>query len=70
MQFNNKTINSIADRVMEISGDSKNDIERYCWMAVHEHKHSVMPSEYDVREIDEDLYLAVLDLIRKRIENE
>jgi len=24
-------------------------------MAVHEHKHGVLPSEYDIREIDEDL---------------
>jgi hypothetical protein len=29
-------------------------------MAVHQHIHGVLPSEYDIREIDEDLYLAVL----------
>jgi hypothetical protein len=36
------------------------DPERNCWMAVHHHVHGVLPSEYDIREIDEDLYLAVL----------
>jgi len=29
-------------------------------MAVHEHKHGMLPSEYDVREIDESLYLILL----------
>jgi hypothetical protein len=36
------------------------DPERNCWMAVHRHVHGVLPSEYDIREIDEELYLAVL----------
>lgn len=36
------------------------DAERNCWMAVHQHIHGVPPSEYDIREIDEELYLAVL----------
>ena len=36
------------------------EIEKFCWMAVHEHKHGVLPSEYDIREIDEDLYLKLL----------
>ncbi|MBU6250106.1 MAG: hypothetical protein KGO47_02930 [Cyanobacteria bacterium REEB417] len=37
------------------------DPERNCWMAVHQHVHGVLPSEYDIREIDEGLYLAVLE---------
>ncbi|MFM7313772.1 MAG: hypothetical protein ACKO0M_11500 [Cyanobium sp.] len=41
------------------------DAERNCWMAVHQYVHGVLPSEYDIREIDEELYLAVLAL-RKR----
>ncbi len=40
--------------------DTGADPERNCWMAVHQHVHGVLPSEYDIREIDEDLYLAVL----------
>tara|TARA_Y100001968_G_scaffold332423_1_gene390535 strand:- start:560 stop:784 length:225 start_codon:yes stop_codon:yes gene_type:complete len=55
----------IAERALEISGGSKNDLEKFCWMAVHEYKHSVMPVEYDIRDIDEDLYLSVLDFVRK-----
>ena len=39
---------------------SKAEIEKFCWMAVHEHRHGVLPSEYDIREIDEDLYLQLL----------
>jgi hypothetical protein len=36
------------------------DPQRNCWMAVHQHVHGVLPSEYDIREVPEDLYLAVL----------
>jgi hypothetical protein len=39
---------------------SQCELEKFCWMAVHEHKHGVLPSEYDIREIDEDLYLKLL----------
>jgi hypothetical protein len=31
------------------------------WMVVHRHIHGVLPSEYDIREIDEALYLEVLN---------
>jgi hypothetical protein len=37
------------------------DPERNCWLAVHRHVHGVLPSEYDIREIPEALYLAVLE---------
>jgi hypothetical protein len=40
--------------------ETASDPERNCWLAVHRHLHGVLPSEYDIREIDEDLYLAVL----------
>ena len=33
------------------------DPERNCWLVVHRHIHAVLPSEYDIREIDEALYL-------------
>jgi hypothetical protein len=36
------------------------DAERNCWLAVHRHVHGVLPSEYDIRDVPEDLYLAVL----------
>jgi hypothetical protein len=41
------------------------DPERNCWMAVHRHVHGVPPSEYDIREVPEDLYLAVLERRRQ-----
>jgi sugar lactone lactonase YvrE len=39
---------------------SASDAERNCWMALHQHVHGVLPSEYDIREVPEPLYLAVL----------
>jgi hypothetical protein len=36
------------------------DPERNCWLAVHRHEHGVLPSEYDIREVPEALYLSVL----------
>ena len=49
-------INSLIKNVKEYPRFSKEEIEKFCWMAVHEHKHGMLPSEYDIREIDEDLY--------------
>ena len=53
-------INSLIKNVKEYPRFSKEEIEKFCWMAVHEHKHGVLPSEYDIRDIDEDLYLELL----------
>lgn len=36
------------------------DPERTCWLVVHRHVHGFLPAEYDIREVPEDLYLAVL----------
>ncbi len=43
---------------------SQSDLERNCWMVVHRHRHGMFPSEYDIREIDEALYLALLAYCR------
>ena len=53
-------IKSLSIKVKEYPRFSIGEIEKFCWMAVHEHKHGVLPSEYDIREIDEDLYLKLL----------
>ena len=53
-------IKSLSVKVKEYPRFSIGEIEKFCWMAVHEHKHGVLPSEYDIREIDEDLYLQLL----------
>ena len=53
-------IKALTKQVREYPRFSTEEIERFCWMAVHEYKHGVLPSEYDIREIDEDLYLQIL----------
>ena len=53
-------VQRLVDRVHALYGPAPSDIERMCWTVVHEHHHGTMPSEYDIREVDEDLYLAVL----------
>ena len=49
-------IKKLSKKAIDLSGKSKKELERTCWMIVHEHKHGVMPTEYDIREIDEELY--------------
>ena len=62
-------INSLIKKVKEYPRFSKEEIEKFCWMAVHEHKHGMLPSEYDIREIDEDLYLELLREFKSNIFN-
>ena len=58
--MNPTLVTTLVARVRELYGASPSDLERMCWTVVHEHHHGAMPSEYDIREVDEDLYLAVL----------
>ena len=58
-------VTTLVARVRERYGPSPSDLERMCWTVVHEHHHGAMPSEYDIREVDEDLYLAVLTAARQ-----
>ena len=53
-------LKSLFFKVKEYPRFSMAEVEKFCWMAVHEYKHGVLPSEYDIREIDEDLYLELL----------
>ena len=55
-----KLIQQLSKKAIDLSGQSKKELERTCWMIVHQHKHGAMPTEYDIREIDEELYLEVL----------
>tara|TARA_Y100000766_G_C18877345_1_gene591498 strand:+ start:973 stop:1179 length:207 start_codon:yes stop_codon:yes gene_type:complete len=57
-------IRALIIKVREYPRFSMGEIEKYCWMAVHEYKHGVLPSEYDIREIDENLYLQLLQELR------
>ena len=58
--FSESLIKELFIKVKEYPRFSIGEIEKFCWMAVHEHKHGVLPSEYDIREIDEELYLQLL----------
>ena len=60
-------IEKLSYKAFELSGKSKKELERSCWMVVHEYKHGTMPSEYDIREIDEKLYLEVLRVAKELI---
>ena len=59
-------IKSLLIKVKEYPRFSIGEIEKFCWMAVHEHKHGVLPSEYDIREIDEELYLQLLQEFKSK----
>ena len=63
--MNPTLVTTLLARVRERYGPSPSDLERMCWTVVHEHHHGAMPSEYDIREVDEDLYLAVLTAVRQ-----
>ena len=60
-------IQKLAKDAIKISGKSKKELERTCWMIAHEYKHGAMPTEYDIREIDEELYLEVLRTAKEMI---
>ena len=62
--YSESLIKSLITKVKEYPRFSIEEIEKFCWMAVHEHKHGVLPSEYDIREIDEDLYLQLLQELK------
>ena len=59
-----KLVDTLVVRVKELYGAAPKDFERMCWTVVHEYLHGAMPTEYDIREVDEDLYLAVLSAVR------
>ena len=58
--YSDSLIKILISKVKNYPNFTKNEIEKFCWMAVHEHKHGMLPSEYDIREIDESLYLLLL----------
>ena len=58
-------INKLLLKIKGYPRFSDREIEKFCWMAAHEHKHGVLPSEYDIREIDENLYLKLLSEFKK-----
>ena len=59
--YSKSIIDSLCLKIKNYHRFSLNEIEKFCWMAAHEYKHGVLPSEYDIREIDENLYLELLE---------
>ena len=58
--YSDLLIKQLCSKVRNYPRFSTNEIDKFCWMAAHEHKHGILPSEYDIRDIDEDLYLLLL----------
>ena len=57
-------IEHLAAKVLSDFSKSNNDLERKCWSIVHEYQHGFKPTEYDIREVEEELYLAVLRKVK------
>jgi len=57
-------VQTLCTKAKDYPRFSNSELEKFCWMAVHEYKHGVLPSEYDIREIDEKLYLKLLEKIK------
>ena len=58
--YSDSLINLLTSKIRNYPKFNNNEIEKFCWMAAHEYKHGMLPSEYDIREIDESLYLLLL----------
>ncbi len=65
--YSKSILDSLFLKIKNYPRFSLSEIEKFCWMAAHEHKHGVLPSEYDIREIDENLYLLLLNKFRKNL---
>ena len=63
--YSKSLLDLLSLKIKEYPRFSLNEIEKFCWMAAHEHKHGILPSEYDIREIDENLYLQLLNKFKK-----
>jgi len=63
--YSESLIKELCTKVKEYPRFSKDEIEKFCWMAAHEYKHGVLPSEYDIKDIDENLYLKLLSELKK-----
>ena len=62
--YSDSLIKLLISKVKNYPNFSEIEVEKFCWMAAHEHKHGILPSEYDIREIDEGLYLMLLKQLK------
>tara|TARA_Y100001970_G_C13595528_1_gene537629 strand:- start:235 stop:459 length:225 start_codon:yes stop_codon:yes gene_type:complete len=63
--YPDQVITSLASKAFEDASFRLSEIEKSCWKVVHYYKHGFYPSEYDVREIDEELFLEVLKVAKE-----
>ena len=61
VDYSDSLIKILISKVKNYPNFTESELEKFCWMAVHEHKHGMLPTEYDIREIDEGLYLKLLN---------
>ena len=62
-EYSDSLIKLLCSKVKNHPRFNNSELEKFCWMVAHEHKHGVLPTEYDIREIDENLYLLLLNKI-------
>ena len=67
MDFSEILLNELSDKVLKFKGFNIQELEKFVWMIVHEHKHGSLPVEYDIREIDEKLFEAVLNKTKNKL---
>tara|TARA_B100000700_G_scaffold209692_1_gene230567 strand:- start:321 stop:530 length:210 start_codon:yes stop_codon:yes gene_type:complete len=65
-RISDELIDSLASKVKNSNTKKVVQIEQVCWTIVHQYLHGVPPTEYDIREIDEELYLAVLAKVKNQ----
>tara|TARA_Y100001968_G_C19231526_1_gene654716 strand:+ start:433 stop:639 length:207 start_codon:yes stop_codon:yes gene_type:complete len=57
----NSLINELSHKARKLAKNKNIDMQKAVWLIVHEHINGFRPVEYDIREIDEALYLSVLN---------
>ena len=60
MTYKSEIILTLAKNALIHSKSNPSELEKGAWMATHEYVHGCLPFEYDIREIDEELFKLVL----------
>ncbi len=60
-------VKRLGVKAINLAQGKVQEIERCCWIVLHEYIHGVPPVEYDIREIDEDLYLEILNHVKRNM---
>ena len=65
-KYDKEIIEDLAIQAIDLAGTRLNELERFCWVVVHEYHHGIKPVEYDIREVDENLFLSVLEIAKHK----